>query len=114
MPVQDLMLDPIPSKEDVPQYVSEYNELSQLPALRKNILLFFLCLAQFLDTFANSALFAAIPPIATQLHISNSDSVWLISGYQLTFSSLLLIVSPAYTYIFQRNYNKHFTERPFE
>ncbi|KAG5723114.1 hypothetical protein E4T56_gene212 [Termitomyces sp. T112] len=65
-------------------------ELAALPAPRKIVLLIFLCLAQFLDTFANSSLFAAIPPISVQLGISNSDSVWLISGYQLTFASLLL------------------------
>lgn len=70
----------------------ENQELDALPSARKNILLMFLCLAQFLDTFANSSLFAAIPPISVQLGISNSDSVWLISGYQLTFASLLLSV----------------------
>ncbi|KAG6868435.1 hypothetical protein C0993_002918 [Termitomyces sp. T159_Od127] len=68
----------------------ENTELAALPTPRKVVLLMFLCLAQFLDTFANSSLFAAIPPISVQLGISNSDSVWLISGYQLTFASLLL------------------------
>ncbi|KAG6858922.1 hypothetical protein C0995_012888, partial [Termitomyces sp. Mi166 len=65
--------------------------LSELSSLRKTVLLIFLCLAQFLDTFANSSLFAAIPPISVQLNITNADSVWLISGYQLTFASLLLV-----------------------
>ncbi|KAG6813631.1 hypothetical protein H0H87_009011, partial [Tephrocybe sp. NHM501043] len=65
--------------------------LSGLSAPRKVVLLIFLCLAQFLDTFANSSLFAAIPPISVELGITNADSVWLISGYQLTFASLLLI-----------------------
>ncbi|KAG6864100.1 hypothetical protein C0991_012480 [Blastosporella zonata] len=65
--------------------------LSGLPNARKVVLLIFLCLAQFLDTFANSSLFAAIPPISVELGITNADSVWLISGYQLTFASLLLI-----------------------
>jgi hypothetical protein len=46
-----------------------------------------------LDTFSNSSLFSAIPPISQELGISNSNSVWLLSGYQLTFASLLLIVS---------------------
>ncbi|KAG6877825.1 hypothetical protein C0992_009212, partial [Termitomyces sp. T32_za158] len=70
----------------------EDKDLAALPTPRKVVLLIFLCLAQFLDTFANSSLFAAIPPISVQLGISNSDSVWLISGYQLTFASLLLSV----------------------
>ncbi|KAG6905574.1 hypothetical protein DXG01_001913 [Tephrocybe rancida] len=69
----------------------EDKALSGLPFPRKVVLLIFFCLAQFLDTFANSALFAAIPPISVELNIPNADSVWLISGYQLTFASLLLI-----------------------
>ncbi|KAF8961605.1 MFS general substrate transporter, partial [Flammula alnicola] len=58
---------------------------------RKIGLLTVVCIAEFLDTFSNSALFSAIPPICLQLGISNSDSVWLQSGYQLTFAALLLI-----------------------
>ncbi|KXN81896.1 hypothetical protein AN958_03546 [Leucoagaricus sp. SymC.cos] len=70
---------------------TEYNPLAEQTALRKGVMVFFLCLAQFLDTFMNSALFAAIPPISQDLNISNANSVWLISGYQLTFAALLLI-----------------------
>lgn len=70
----------------------EYNPLVALSAARKGLILFFLCLAQFLDTFMNSALFAAIPPISVDLNITNANSVWLISGYQLTFAALLLVV----------------------
>ncbi|KAJ8073164.1 hypothetical protein PM082_020040 [Marasmius tenuissimus] len=68
-----------------------YKTLARLPGPQKGVLLVIFCLSQFLDTYANSALFAAIPPIAVDLNITNSDSVWLISGYQLTFASLLLI-----------------------
>ncbi|ESK85262.1 efflux protein, partial [Moniliophthora roreri MCA 2997] len=74
-----------------PPTLDGYKSLSILPGAQKVVLLIFLCLAQFLDTYANSALFAAIPPIAVELNITNSDSVWLISGYQLTFASLLLV-----------------------
>ncbi|KXN81299.1 hypothetical protein AN958_05215 [Leucoagaricus sp. SymC.cos] len=70
---------------------AQYNPLAEQTALRKGVVVFFLCLAQFLDTFMNSALFAAIPPISQDLNISNANSVWLISGYQLTFAALLLI-----------------------
>ncbi|KAL0065583.1 hypothetical protein AAF712_007361 [Marasmius tenuissimus] len=68
-----------------------YKTLAHLPGAQKGALLVILCLSQFLDTYANSALFASIPPIAVDLNITNSDSVWLIAGYQLTFASLLLI-----------------------
>ncbi|KAF8151209.1 major facilitator superfamily domain-containing protein [Mycena galopus ATCC 62051] len=64
--------------------------LATLPFGRKALLLTIFCFAQFLDTFNNSALFTAIPPIATDLSISNSDSVWLLSAYQLTFAAFLL------------------------
>ncbi|EJC99629.1 MFS general substrate transporter [Fomitiporia mediterranea MF3/22] len=56
----------------------------------KNTLLFIFCSAQFLDAFNNSAFFAAIPPLAQDLNISNSSSVWIISAYQLTYAALLL------------------------
>ncbi|KAG6879058.1 hypothetical protein C0992_005492 [Termitomyces sp. T32_za158] len=66
----------------------EDKELAGLPTPRKVVLLVFLCLAQFLDTFANSSLFAAIPPISVQLGISNSDSVWLIRAAAIAAFSL--------------------------
>ena len=65
--------------------------LDTLPTSRKILLLTILCLAIFLDTFNNSSLFAAIPPIAQQLDIPDSQSVWLLSAYQLTFAVLLLV-----------------------
>ena len=68
------------------------NVLARQTDLRKKLLLVIFCFAQFLDTFNNSALFAAIPPISAAIGISNSDSVWLISAYQLTFAAFLLVV----------------------
>jgi hypothetical protein len=59
---------------------------------KKGLLLTIFCLAFFLDTVNNSALFTGIPAMATQLHIPDSQSVWLLSAYQLTFAALLLIV----------------------
>ncbi|KAJ7174284.1 MFS general substrate transporter [Mycena filopes] len=79
------------SSSDLVHLPDEYNPLVSLTPGRKGFILFFLCLAQFLDTFMNSAPFAAIPPISVDLNISNADSVWLISGYQLTFAALLLV-----------------------
>lgn len=67
--------------------------LGTFPIPQKAVLLTVFCFAQFLDAFNNSSFFAAIPPIARDLNISNSDSVWLISAYQLTFAALLLSVS---------------------
>ncbi|KAJ7872325.1 major facilitator superfamily domain-containing protein [Mycena olivaceomarginata] len=58
---------------------------------KKVLVLMILCLAFFLDTFNNSSLFTAIPVISTQLNIPNSQSVWILSAYQLTFAALLLI-----------------------
>ena len=68
-------------------------KFANLSSARKNFLLAIYCLAQFTDTFNNSALLAAIPPISIQLGISNSNSVWLLSAYQLTFAAFLLTVS---------------------
>lgn len=68
------------------------------------------CLAQFLDVyvifafcflipalitilhrFNNSALFSAIPSLHNELGFDESGITWLISAYQLTFASFLLI-----------------------
>ncbi|KIK59716.1 hypothetical protein GYMLUDRAFT_44149 [Collybiopsis luxurians FD-317 M1] len=68
------------------------NTLGTISGWRKGVLLFIFCFAQFLDAFNNSALFAAIPPISTDIGINNSNSVWIISAYQLTFASLLLMM----------------------
>ncbi|KAF8645737.1 hypothetical protein AX16_007605 [Volvariella volvacea WC 439] len=67
------------------------NPLAEQSSARKGILLVLFCLAQFLDTFSTSALFSAIPAIAADVGLNNSQSVWLNSAYQLTFASLLLV-----------------------
>ncbi|KAG1796381.1 major facilitator superfamily domain-containing protein [Suillus plorans] len=58
---------------------------------RRVILLFLFCLAQFLDSFNNSALFSAIPALEVSMGMTESQSTWIISGFQLTFASFLLI-----------------------
>jgi len=75
-----------------PTPVNGFDALANLSKRRKVFVLSVLCTALFLDTFNNSSLFAAIPPIALQLNIPNSQSVWLLGAYQLTFAALLLIV----------------------
>ena len=62
-------------------------------------LLSLLCVAQFLDIFNSSAFFAAIPTLARSLSLSDKNSVWLVSAYQVTFASFLLLsgrISDAY------------------
>lgn len=63
----------------------------QLSSTRKYALLALFCLAQFLDVFNNSALFSAIPTLRAELGFDESGATWLISAYQLTFASFLLI-----------------------
>ncbi|KDQ57949.1 hypothetical protein JAAARDRAFT_193433 [Jaapia argillacea MUCL 33604] len=58
---------------------------------RKYVLLIVFCLAQFLDSFNNSALFSAVPALTLSLHINESESSWLFSAFQLTFASFLLV-----------------------
>ncbi|KAK6988894.1 MFS general substrate transporter [Favolaschia claudopus] len=54
------------------------------------LLVILLSLGQFLDTFNSSAFFSAIPSIAKDIHLQSSTTVWLVSAYQITFSSFLL------------------------
>ncbi|RPD56812.1 MFS general substrate transporter [Lentinus tigrinus ALCF2SS1-7] len=58
---------------------------------RRYVLLLIFCLAQFLDAFNNSALFSAIPALVTSLDMNEAESTWIISAFQLTFASFLLI-----------------------
>lgn len=62
-------------------------------AFRRYLLLVTFCLAQFLDAFNNSALFSAIPSLVETLHMTEGEATWIISAFQLTFASFLLIVS---------------------
>ena len=60
---------------------------------RRYVLLVVFCLAQFLDAYNAAALFSAIPAIVTSLKMTEAESTWIISAFQLTFASFLLIVS---------------------
>lgn len=62
-------------------------------AARRYTLLIIFCLAQFLDAMNNGTLFSAIPTLVAELDMTSNESTWLISGFQLTFASFLLIVS---------------------
>ena len=82
----DLSLSPAQTLVDgkVPQRYSVF---------RRYLLLVTFCLAQFLDAFNNSALFSAIPALVDDLGMTEAESTWIISAFQLTFASFLLIVS---------------------
>ncbi|KAF9242846.1 major facilitator superfamily domain-containing protein [Melanogaster broomeanus] len=64
---------------------------NQLSLARKLVLLSMFCLAQLLDAFNNSALISAIPVLEESMGITESQSAWVLSAFQLTFSSFLLI-----------------------
>ncbi|KAF7360804.1 MFS general substrate transporter [Mycena venus] len=61
------------------------------PIVLQILLVALLSLGQFLDTFNSSAFFAAIPSIAKDIHLQKNSTVWLVSAYQITFSSFLLL-----------------------
>ncbi|KAG2342562.1 MFS general substrate transporter [Suillus weaverae] len=73
---------------------------------RRYTLLLIFCITQFLYTLTNSALFSAIPFLVRKFGFTKSQSVWIISAYQLTFASFLLmsgkisdIYNPKYTFL---------------
>ncbi|KIJ67200.1 hypothetical protein HYDPIDRAFT_127048 [Hydnomerulius pinastri MD-312] len=80
---------PPPPLSPAPTLVAEAPK--PLSLARKLTLLMMFCLAQFLDSFNNSALFSAIPALEISMGITESQSVWIISAFQLTFASFLLI-----------------------
>ncbi|KAG1732776.1 major facilitator superfamily-domain-containing protein [Suillus occidentalis] len=63
----------------------------RLSVTRKLVLLVMFCLAQFLDAFNITALFTAIPALEVSMNMTASQSTWMFSASQLTFSSFLLI-----------------------
>ncbi|KAF8583734.1 MFS general substrate transporter [Ramaria rubella] len=77
-------------KVTIPKSIPTPPPPAQVSSASKAILVVIFCFSNFLDAFNNSALFAAIPSISVQLNISNGESVWMLSAYQLTFAALLL------------------------
>ena len=59
--------------------------------MRRYALLAMLCMAQFLDSFNLSALFTA-NTMTESMGMSEGDTAWIVSAYQLTLGSFLLIV----------------------
>ena len=89
-------IDTLATGEKNPTIVDEDAPAPGLAATskaRKLFLLSMFVLAEFLDAFNNSALFPAIPDISTQLQFDATETVWIISAYQLTFAAFLLVVS---------------------
>lgn len=75
---------------DDPQ-AEELDESARLHKYRKLALLVLFCVANFLEAVQLSCLFPTIPAIASQLHMIEQESVWLLSAYQLTFAAFLLM-----------------------
>ncbi|MCU1364337.1 MAG: hypothetical protein JWM55_2165 [Acidimicrobiaceae bacterium] len=57
----------------------------------ENGLLSLLCTAQFVLTLDFSIVNVALPTIQRQLHFATADLQWIVTGYALTFGSLLLL-----------------------
>ncbi|KAG0700177.1 major facilitator superfamily [Suillus ampliporus] len=63
----------------------------RLSLTRRLVLLAMFSLAQFLEAFSAAALISAIPTLEASMGLTGSQSTWIISAFQLTFSSFLLI-----------------------
>ncbi|KAJ3477572.1 hypothetical protein NLI96_g10372 [Meripilus lineatus] len=90
----------LPTDSSTPVSAAKYSKP------RRYGLLVVFCLAQFLDSFNNSALFSAIPSLIIDLDVPESETTWIFSAFQLTFASFLLlsgrisdIYNPKYTFI---------------
>ena len=71
---------------------------------RRYILLVMFCVAQFLDSYNLAALFTA-DTMVKSMGISEEETAWIVSAYQLTFASFLLIVSGSVRAIPSRIYS---------
>jgi MFS family permease len=63
----------------------------QMPNWQRYLLLMLFCFAQFLDAFSNTAIFSALPKLKEKMDMDESESTWVISAFQLTFASFLLV-----------------------
>jgi hypothetical protein len=79
------------AEKPAPSGIPVDNELAKSNKYKKLLLLVFFCISQFIEAVNLCALFTSIVDIAPQLHLSSSDAVWLLSAYQLTFASFLLL-----------------------
>jgi hypothetical protein len=68
------------------------NDIAKISDVRKFLLLIAFSIANFTDVMNTSSLFPGIPVISDDLELSTNEAVWLISAYQLTFASFLLLV----------------------
>ena len=93
----ETLVDPLSvSRSQSPSPTVKSANVTNVSTLRKYTLLCCFCLAQFLDSFNNSSLFAAIPTLVESLDMTAAQSTWLISAYQLTLAAFLLIVGTIY------------------
>ncbi|GBE80918.1 major facilitator superfamily domain-containing protein [Sparassis latifolia] len=65
--------------------------LRKISNARRYTLFVVFCLAMFLDAFNLSALFAATPVLESHFNMDESQASWVISAFQLTYASFLLI-----------------------
>ncbi|KAH8829787.1 MFS general substrate transporter [Flagelloscypha sp. PMI_526] len=97
MTSSNIPLSPADTLVDDTQNITNFDKIidrtttPQLSNFRRLVLLAVFCLAQFLDVFNVSSLMAAIPSLAVALRMNSSESTWVVSAFQLTFSAFLLV-----------------------
>ncbi|OAX31490.1 MFS general substrate transporter, partial [Rhizopogon vinicolor AM-OR11-026] len=62
-----------------------------LPLFRKIVLLVLFCLTQSLSYYNGPSLYSALPSLDISMDMTESQSTWMVSAFQLTFASFLLI-----------------------
>ena len=60
---------------------------------RRYFLFAIFCIANLLDAYNLNALFAGLPALKNAFGLSEVDASWVMSGFELTYASFLLIVS---------------------
>src|SRR5882757_8301506 len=84
-------MSPPPALSPAPSPV-EGGGPKELPLFRKIVLLVLFCLAQSLSYYNGPSLYSALPSLDISMDMTESQSTWMVSAFQLTFASFLLIV----------------------
>lgn len=62
-----------------------------LSTARRSLLLGIYCLAQFMESCSNTAIFSALPKLQKEMDLNEGEVTWVVAGFTLTFASFLLV-----------------------
>ena len=79
--------------EPAPAPAAAADARAHISNARRYFLFAIFCIANLLDAYNLNAIFAGLPALKNAFGLSEVDASWVMSGFELTYASFLLIVS---------------------